>query len=105
MLISLGPLQGEKVNPTGHFCGPAVSSDLGCEGLWGLLAFQLRQSMERLRWGGFGLCCDVGRNLYSGQLVARCFEPRSPSGEIFPLSSCFQEVKVFGNNAFSTFAH
>ena len=51
------------------------------------------------------MCCDVGRTLYSGQVVAGCFEPRSPLGEISPLSLCFQEVKVFGNNAFSTFVH
>ena len=54
MLISLGPPQWGKANPTGHFCGPAVKDDLGREGLLGLSVFWLPQSKEHLGWEGGG---------------------------------------------------
>ena len=38
-----------------------ISSDLDCEGLWVLSVFQLRQSVECLRWGGFGYVLGCGK--------------------------------------------
>ena len=112
MVISLSLLQWGKAKPTGHFYGLVVRGDCGHEGLWGLSVFRLRQSEERLGWGGMGYMLWCGEEsvlqptsswmLWAGKPFRRNFFlcPQVSTRNFCPN---LQEVKVFGSNSFPTF--